>query len=97
MSVKELLATVPNTASGVQQAIQMGGTGKIAVALMQWSGYGTYSVSIGWTVLDCNGAADELAQTIEATARMPGGSAPSTAMTFAGRPAPRCAAPPSST
>jgi hypothetical protein len=58
----------------VQEAIQMGGTGRIAVALMQWSGYGTYKLSVGWTLLDGAGAAEGLARAIEATARMPGGS-----------------------
>jgi hypothetical protein len=58
----------------VQEAIKMGGTGRIAVALMQWSGYGTYKVSLGWTVVDCEGAANELAGVIAGIERMPGGS-----------------------
>jgi hypothetical protein len=58
----------------VQEAIQMGGTGRVAVALMQWSGYGTYRVSVGWTKLDCAGDAEGLAQSIEHAPRMPGGS-----------------------
>jgi len=58
----------------VQEAIKMGGMGKIAVALMQWSGYGTYKVSLGWTIVDCDNAANELAQTISGIERMPGGS-----------------------
>jgi len=58
----------------VQQAIKMGGMGRIAVALMQWSGYGTYKLSLGWTVIDGDGAANELADTISGIERMPGGS-----------------------
>jgi hypothetical protein len=58
----------------VQEAIQMSGTGRVAVALMQWSGYGANKVSIGWTLLDSAGAAEQLAQAIEGTPRMPGGS-----------------------
>ena len=58
----------------VQEAIHMGGTGRVAVALMQWSGYGTYKVSVGWTIVDGAGSADELADIISGTERMPGGS-----------------------
>lgn len=58
----------------VQEAIKMGGMGRIAVALMQWSGYGTYKVSVGWTVVDGDGAASQLADVIAGVERMPGGS-----------------------
>src|SRR4051812_11715501 len=58
----------------VQQAISMGGMGRIAVAFLQWSGYGTHKVTIDWTVIDGPAAANELAATLAEAVRMPGGS-----------------------
>jgi hypothetical protein len=58
----------------VQQAISMGGMGRIAVAFLQWSGYGTNKVTIDWTVIDGPAAANELAAMLAESVRMPGGS-----------------------
>jgi hypothetical protein len=58
----------------VHRAIRAGGIGRIAVTLMQWSGYGTNQISVAWFLIDGPDTAERFAAAILAAQRMPGGS-----------------------
>lgn len=58
----------------VVASIGQGPNGAIAVTLVQWSDYGEYRQTIGWTVVHDAGTAHRFASAIAETGRPPGGS-----------------------